>query len=593
MEDDVELHFDGECRGNPGPGAAGWVVSRAGQEVASGHTFLDEETTHSVAKFSGLIFGLRAAIDLGVRRLRVKGHSEVVVYTVRGVLRVRQDHLMPQCERALALASRFESLEIERVPKELNTRATDEATRGFSRRLRDINVVVARGGYDPLPWTDRGRGRPARWKSDSVEIVNPYTGARRPLPSMPAFTNPLQPDYDEDFGDVDVRVATLDCRLYLVGGETVSRSYTGGVRSLDLSTGAWTRHASLPDPDAYSPTSSSAFRKRTGCAVVATGGSLFQIGGKVVDESCGDAYACHETDVYDVKRDRWSAGPRTGAPRMHASAVACDGLVYVVGGTGSVIADLDGFENYGPSQQHAVEAVEVLDPRRRPLAWQTIAPLPARLAGVVLVAYDGIIFAIGGQRIDYESPERGARCRTRYVRTVYALDVSAGPDLAVWDSLQKLPVATAYADVFPLGHGLFCVASSGHADLIIDVRRSQLQGDRPRCHVVREGWPRNPRHDALYERHSSGVCLGAERGSRAALGLVDLSEKSERTGEEPTFVVQLSDERDRSSSRDKSIPPPPPLHIEDDDADVLPRRRRPIITATLETPLTQEAEYYD
>lgn len=529
-EEAAVLFFAGACRGSaPGPGAAGFVLRRGDVEVGSGHAFVDEETTKSVAEFNGLLLGLSAALDAGVRRLEARGDSEVVVYTTRGALRIRQHHLMPHCRRAQHLARRFESFAIERVSAAANASAVAEATLGLGRELRAINVVVARGGYDPLPWTDRGRGRPARWKSDSVEMVNPYTGARRALPSMPAFKNPDCPDYDEDFGDVDVGAATLRDRVYFIGGECVSRTYPGGVRSLDLRTGRWHRHASLPDNGemvASTPSSGrrrgppQGFCKRTGCAVVSSGGHIYQIGGKFVDETCGDAHACHDTDVYDPRKDEWRSGPRTAAPRMHASAVACDGLIFVVGGTGSVVVELDGFEHYGPNQQRAVDSVECLD-ASRPLAWLAVAPLPEKLAGVVLLAYDGAVYALGGQAIVYESPAKGAKCHTKYTRGVYVLDVSRGPQGAAWTQLRHLPVATAYAAVFDLGSGLFCLASSGHADLLVDVRRSHARGGHPRCEVLREGWPCDTHYAALFDRRASGVCLGAERSSRAALALVD------------------------------------------------------------------------
>lgn len=541
MEEPFVLHFAGLCKGSsPGPGSSGFVLSRGDSStvIASGHALSSEETTKSVAEYHGLLMGLSTALHLGIRHILAKGNSEVVVYTVRGVLRVRQQHLAPHCRRARFLAARFDSFAIERTSD--NGRAVAEANKGFDRELRDVNVIVARGGYDPLPWTERGSGRPARWKSDSIEIVNPYTGARRMLPSMPKFKNPECPDYDENFGDLEVGAATFGDRVYFVGGECVSRSYPGGVRSIDVRTGKWRRHSSLPEQ-----VKNSAFRKRTGCAVSAVAGKIWQIGGKYVDD--GDAHACHDTDIYDPAKDVWTVGPKTSAPRMHASAVSCDGFLVVCGGTGSVIVDIDGFENYGPSQQTAVDQVEVLDVYRRPLAWMTASPLPEKLAGVVLLAYDGAVFAVGGQAIVYDSPAKGAKCTTTYVRSVYALDMSpssafesstGGPGVTSvysnqWDTLQRLPVATAYGTVFDLGSGYFCIAASGHADLLLRFERvpqttnnnstpTQSNGRRPfRCQVLREGWPCDTQRPALSERSASGVCLGAERASQASLALVD------------------------------------------------------------------------
>jgi ribonuclease HI len=45
---------------------------------------LDFEATNNMAEYEALIFGLTAALSLGVRELLVKGDSQLVIRQVRG-----------------------------------------------------------------------------------------------------------------------------------------------------------------------------------------------------------------------------------------------------------------------------------------------------------------------------------------------------------------------------------------------------------------------------------------------------------------------------------------------------------------------------
>jgi probable phosphoglycerate mutase len=75
--------FDGGARGNPGPAGAGAVLlhDASGAEVGRVCTALGH-ATNNVAEYAGLIAGLRAALALGVERLRVLGDSKLVVMQV-------------------------------------------------------------------------------------------------------------------------------------------------------------------------------------------------------------------------------------------------------------------------------------------------------------------------------------------------------------------------------------------------------------------------------------------------------------------------------------------------------------------------------
>ena len=80
------LHFDGASQHNPGSAGAGFVITRYDK---SGNAQVIKEdaiplgtATNNVAEYQALLHGLRAATELGIRDLRVRGDSRLVVMQV-------------------------------------------------------------------------------------------------------------------------------------------------------------------------------------------------------------------------------------------------------------------------------------------------------------------------------------------------------------------------------------------------------------------------------------------------------------------------------------------------------------------------------
>jgi ribonuclease HI len=117
------LACDGASRGNPGPAAVGFVLtdSHGNEVLARGATI--GAATNNVAEYSALLRGLEAALALGVRRLRVRMDSELVVRQMQGRYRVRHPRLQPLFGAVQQLRARFEALHIEHVPRAANARA--------------------------------------------------------------------------------------------------------------------------------------------------------------------------------------------------------------------------------------------------------------------------------------------------------------------------------------------------------------------------------------------------------------------------------------------------------------------------------------
>jgi ribonuclease HI len=112
-------HIDGGSRGNPGPAGYGVRIEQQDGTIvelkqALGHS------TNNVAEYSGLIAALRWAADNGVRTLRVKSDSELLVKQMRGEYRVKSPGLQPLYEEARALAREVGRVTFEHVKREFN-----------------------------------------------------------------------------------------------------------------------------------------------------------------------------------------------------------------------------------------------------------------------------------------------------------------------------------------------------------------------------------------------------------------------------------------------------------------------------------------
>src|SRR5216110_2478838 len=89
------LRCDGGSRGNPGPGALGFVLrDPEGREREATGEYLGT-VTNNVAEYRALIAGLDAAARHGARSVRVVMDSELVIRQMTGEYRVKNEGLKP------------------------------------------------------------------------------------------------------------------------------------------------------------------------------------------------------------------------------------------------------------------------------------------------------------------------------------------------------------------------------------------------------------------------------------------------------------------------------------------------------------------
>jgi len=139
-------NIDGASRGNPGPAsyalvlkdASGKVVFQLGKKIG--------RQTNNVAEYYALLAALDYAVGRGIKALRVRSDSELLVQQMRGRYKVKSADLKPLHERASKLARQLEYFVIEHVPRVMNREAdalANQALDGGATRYEGRRESIA------------------------------------------------------------------------------------------------------------------------------------------------------------------------------------------------------------------------------------------------------------------------------------------------------------------------------------------------------------------------------------------------------------------------------------------------------------------
>lgn len=117
------VHVDGGARGNPGPAAAGAVLSTPAGDVVDEASELLGVATNNVAEYHGLLLGLARASALGATEVEVVNDSELIAKQVNGEYKVKHAAMRPLYLEAMAALRTFDAWSIRSVPRAQNADA--------------------------------------------------------------------------------------------------------------------------------------------------------------------------------------------------------------------------------------------------------------------------------------------------------------------------------------------------------------------------------------------------------------------------------------------------------------------------------------
>ena len=131
MERNYKLFSDGACRGNPGVGGAGAVITDDRENVVwEGKEYLGH-CTNNIAEYRALIMGLNGALDNGYKNLEVYLDSELLAKQINGSYRVKNENLKILMKDIRGLLASFDSVAVRHVPRLHNSHADRLANRAI------------------------------------------------------------------------------------------------------------------------------------------------------------------------------------------------------------------------------------------------------------------------------------------------------------------------------------------------------------------------------------------------------------------------------------------------------------------------------
>lgn len=135
------VYIDGASSGNPGPCGCAAVVKTPGGETVLEKARAFGPATSNVAEYQGLILGLEAAATLKVPHLTIRSDSQLLVRQLAGRYKVRSPLLKPLWRQARGMLAPFETVKIERIPRQENKEA-DALARKALQTARQVDAKL-------------------------------------------------------------------------------------------------------------------------------------------------------------------------------------------------------------------------------------------------------------------------------------------------------------------------------------------------------------------------------------------------------------------------------------------------------------------
>jgi ribonuclease HI len=134
QEQICRLYSDGACRGNPGEGGAGAVITNAAGDILwEGKEYLGH-CTNNIAEYKALILGLKGALTEGYKRLDVYMDSELLAKQISGAYKVKNENLKVLMQEVRNLLSLFDSIQVKHVLRCHNAAADRLANRAIDEK---------------------------------------------------------------------------------------------------------------------------------------------------------------------------------------------------------------------------------------------------------------------------------------------------------------------------------------------------------------------------------------------------------------------------------------------------------------------------
>lgn len=147
-EIEYKLQFDGCSKSNPGIAGAGAVIYKFKEEISAKIKFVGNNSTNNVAEYTGLIIGLKEAINLGIKTLVVEGDSMLVIKQMKGEYKVKSINLLHLYNEAKEIEKMFDFITFKHIYRENNKRADELSNLAISKDYLDEKMYYDEADED-------------------------------------------------------------------------------------------------------------------------------------------------------------------------------------------------------------------------------------------------------------------------------------------------------------------------------------------------------------------------------------------------------------------------------------------------------------
>lgn len=145
MPNKIIAHIDGGSRGNPGPAAAGFLLTDGKGTRLQAKAFFLGRTTNNMAEYTSFIKALEGARQMGAEQLAVFSDSELLVKQINGEYKVKSEQIRPLFQQAVQLLDQFRDWNVRHVPREKNKQADELVNRALDLE-HDVEMKIEDSG---------------------------------------------------------------------------------------------------------------------------------------------------------------------------------------------------------------------------------------------------------------------------------------------------------------------------------------------------------------------------------------------------------------------------------------------------------------
>ena len=166
------INVDGGSRGNPGPGASGWLIKDKNGKILVKEGLFFKECTNNQAEFTALKMALKAASDYGKCSLNIKADSQLMVRQYLGEYKIKNPELQILMGEIKQLAKNFKQITITHIPREQNKEA-DAICNLIMDRALGIKTPIIETKQESSPMQEAKPAQPQKLQPAVIKKTNP------------------------------------------------------------------------------------------------------------------------------------------------------------------------------------------------------------------------------------------------------------------------------------------------------------------------------------------------------------------------------------------------------------------------------------